>query len=151
VAPFIRRIISLKALKKEGTDEQFFQGMDYARIPLSVEPALKKWCEDVGPANTSLPSKGATSDEPLDVYYLELGTPNWRLELNAMLKAVAPALVAAVTKTSSGVTEKEIFTSKSNAPLDELVAVAAFRNVLLRFKARSPKSKNGDPAIIISV
>jgi hypothetical protein len=89
-----------------GTDVDFFAGVDHALLPSSLVPAVTKWCEEVGPGNTALQSEGARSDEPLEVYYLKLGTREGHCELKAMLTALAPHLIAALTKASSALTEK---------------------------------------------
>ena len=149
--PFIRRVVSLKALKQEGTDEDFFQGQDYALVPSSVVSVLTSWCRDASVANTAVPSKGATSDEPQEVYYVEFGTRAGRGEFKAMLKALAPALMVSVTDAVSALTVKNLLTSKANSPFDELAAAATFRNALMRFSEKPRKSANTDPVLIIGV
>ncbi len=149
--PFIRRVDSLKVLKQERTDETFFQGQDYALVPLSVTSVLDAWCKDTRVANTAVPSKGATSDDPQDVYYIELGTEAGRDEFKAMLKALAPALMASVNDAASAVTVENLLTLEANASFDELAAAAAFRDALLRFDVKPRKSASTDPVLIIGV
>lgn len=151
MGPYIRRSASLKVLRQEGIDERFFQGQDYVRVPPPVTSILSAWCKDNGVANTALPSRDATSDEPQEVYYIELATKAGRSEFKAMLKALVPVLASSVAEAASVLTAKNFLAPQANGASDNLAAIVAFRDALLRFSTKPPKSTGADPVLIVGV
>ena len=149
--PFIRRVPSLEVTKQEGMDEHFFQGEDYIEVPSPAISVLYDWCKNNGAGNTALPSKEGISDEPLEVYYVKLGTEAGRDEFEAMMKALVPALVDSANKTALVLTAENFLTRQMDEASDNLAAIAAFRNALIRFRVKRPKSTGADPALIIEV
>jgi hypothetical protein len=151
MSPFMRTIPSLNTLKAEGTDPEFFREGMLLDIPTSLAEAIERWCKDVGVANTFLPGKGATTDEPLEVYYIPLATRSGQAQVKAMQKAIGQVLVDALIAAVSAVSAKAIFLSDANAPMDELVGLANVRDRLMSVARKPAKSDGEDPALIIYV
>ena len=148
MAPYIRRVVSLEALKQQGTDEQFFRGQDYAEAPSFACEALDPWCRR-NAANMSLPSRGATTDEPHEIYYIALGTKNGRNESKAMMQALVPILLDTAKETMLELTRNNFLSPNTNKIFDNLAAIVTFRDTLVRFGVKPSKSSAGDPAVVI--
>ncbi len=148
MAPYIRRTASLETLKQAGTDENFFAGEDYAVVPASARDALTAWCRK-NAGNASIPPRGAKTDEAQEIYYIALGTKVGRNEFKAMMKAMAPTLLEAVKQATSKLTGSNFFSSSMNGTFDELASLAAFRDALIRFGEKPPRSVGTDAVLII--
>lgn len=148
MAPYIRRAASLETLQKAGTDERFFAGEYYAVVPASALDALTAWCRQ-NAGNTSIPSRGAKTDEAQEIYYIALGTKVGRNEFKAMTKAIAPTLLEAVKQATSKLTGSNLFSPSVNGTFDELASLSAFRDALIRFGEKPPRSAGKDAALII--
>jgi hypothetical protein len=147
----MRRIASDKILKEKGQDERFFQSEDFVAVPQSIVVVLEEWCRKNGVANTALSAKGATSDDTLEVYYIPLGTKGGRAEFKGILKALAPALASSLADAASSLTPKNVLTLNANASVDELAALVALRDAVIRFTGKPSKAAGADPALIIYV
>ena len=151
MSPFMRRIASLKALKTEGIDQEFFREGDLIEIPDALAERIENWCKKAEVANTSLPSKGATSDEPLDVYYIQLATKAGQGELRAMLKDIADPLVEAVNAAAGCIKGKTAFTADSNRPFDDIMALSKLRDNLMACAAKPARAEGDDVTLVIYV
>jgi hypothetical protein len=145
--PYIRRVESLERLKQQGTDEHFFCGSDYVIVPSAGREALAAWCRK-NISNTSLPSRGATSDEAQEVYYILLGTKAGRSEFKAMAEALVPVLLEALGRATAHVTKKNFLDTSADSAFDDLSELTAFRDALVRF-GRNPRKTSGDDAAVI--
>jgi len=151
MSPFMRRIPSLKAVRTEGIDPEFFQAGELIEIPESLVDLIERWCKEAQVANTSLPSKGAVSDDPLDVYYIPLATKPGQVEIKAMLKTIAQPLLDAVHVVAGSMTGKMVFTMDGNRPADEIIALGTLRNQLMACATKPAKAEGDDVTLVIYV
>ena len=151
MSPFMRKIPSLKTLKMEGTDPEFFRAGELIEIPESLVKPIENWCKEAQIANTSLPSKGAVSDEPLDVYYIPLGTKSGQVQIKAMLKTIAQPLVDAVRVAANSMNRKSVFAVQGNGPIDEILALGTLRNQVMVNTAKPAKAEGDDVTLVIYV
>jgi len=147
----MRRILSLEALKIEGMDPEFFLAGELIEIPAPLVDLIERWCKEANVANTSLPSKGAVRDDPLDVYYIRLATKPGRVEFKDMLKTIAQPFVEAANVAASSLIGKTIFTRAANGSIDEIIALGTFRNQLMVYAAKPAKAEGDDVTLVIYV
>lgn len=151
MSPFMRRIASLESLKAEGTDPEFFREGELVEIPKSIAEVIESWCKEEGVANASLPSKRATTDEPLDVYYIPLATKSGQAQIKAMLKTIAQPFVDAMSAAAGAMKRKTVFAADGNRPVDEIVALGTLRNQLMVFAEKPPEAEGEDITLVIYV
>jgi hypothetical protein len=65
------------------TEPEFFREGELIKIPKSLADPIERWCKQAQLTNTSLPSKRAVSDEPLDVHYIPLASKQGQGEIKA--------------------------------------------------------------------
>ncbi len=148
MTPFIRRVSSITAIRKSGTDESFFKGPDFSTIPGFLTKIIDEWCKHHELGNTSLPSKDAPSEQSTDVYYIAL-RPAGRAETKSLLSELAPHLISETRLAVETLSEKTLFSSSANGAMDLLSEASSFRDALMRMTLKTTQSEKPDPALVI--
>lgn len=138
----------LSALRELGTDEKFYSGHDYCPVPSDLIDTLAEWCRP-NANNCALTSRGATRDEPQEVFFISLEDKKGRNQLKKLLHILAPKILAALKFRVFNLNDKNLCTSAANGDLDEARGLIDFRDALIRFVEKPIKHAGKDAALII--
>jgi hypothetical protein len=131
-----------------GVDENFYSGLDYCPIPSDLIDALLEWCRS-NASNCALTSRGATRDEPQEVFFIPLEDKKGRDHLKKLVHTLAPKILSTLQSKVVNLTFKNFCTSAANGDLDEARGLIDFRDALIRFVEKPIKRAGKDAALII--
>jgi hypothetical protein len=149
MTPFIRRVASIDALRKDGIDEFFFSGPLYAPVPQELAKTMHNLCMKTGVSVVRIKPRAATSEDEVEMFAMDASTADGRKTMKKLAAELGPLIVSNLQKSASSISEKSVLRSSSNQLFDQVHELCEFRDALMRLMVPVRQASSKNPILLI--